>query len=214
MTVADDAATSEESDASVIERSWHEPERFGAIFDAYFAEIHRYVARRLDVHVADDIASETFHAAFRQRRSYDLSRRNARPWLYGIATNMIGRHRRDERRKLRALERLPVDRADGDGDGDEERIAARVSAHGVRESLAKAMAGLPDGQRDVLLLVVLADLTYEQAGEALDVPLGTVCSRFDRARRKLRKALGGTNPLRDEGPDRLPDRLRDEEKTR
>ncbi|MFC6880201.1 MULTISPECIES: RNA polymerase sigma factor [Actinomadura] len=189
------AGAGETGDASVIERSWHEPERFGAIFDAYFAEIHRYVARRLDAQAADDIAAETFHAAFRQRRSYDLSRDNARPWLYGIATNLIGRYRRDEVRKLRALRRLPVER---DAGGDEERIDVRVSAHAARRSLAEALAGLPAGQRDVLLLIVLAELTHDQVAEALDVPAGTVSSRFDRARRKLRKALGGTNPLRDE----------------
>jgi RNA polymerase sigma factor (sigma-70 family) len=195
VTADGSAPTGETGDASVIERSWHEPERFGVIFDAYFAEIHRYVARRLDVHVADDIAAETFHAAFRQRRSYDLSRNNARPWLYGIATNMIGRHRRDEVRKLRALERLPADRG---ADDDEERIATRVSAHGAREGLAKAIAALPAGQRDVLMLIVLAELTQEQVAKALDVPPGTVSSRLNRARRKLRKALGGTNPLQDE----------------
>ncbi|MDN3355619.1 RNA polymerase sigma factor [Actinomadura sp. DC4] len=198
MTVTADgsAPAGETGDASVIKRSWHEPERFGAIFDAYFTEIHRYVARRLDVHVADDIAAETFHAAFRQRRSYDLSRDNARPWLYGIATNMIGRHRRDEVRKLRALERLPADR--GADEEEEERIANRVSAYGARERLAKAIAALPAGQRDVLMLIVLAELTQEQVAKALDVPPGTVSSRLNRARRRLRKALGGTNPLQDE----------------
>jgi hypothetical protein len=45
-----------DDDAEVIERSWHQPERFGAIFDVHYAEIHRYVARRLDVDVADAIA--------------------------------------------------------------------------------------------------------------------------------------------------------------
>jgi RNA polymerase sigma-70 factor (ECF subfamily) len=108
---------------------------------------------------------------------------------------MIGRHRRDEVRKLRALERLPADRV---ADDDEERIATRVSARGARDGLAIAIAALPAGQRDVLLLTVLAELTQEQVARALDVPPGTVSSRLDRARRKLRKALGGTNPLQGE----------------
>ncbi|TDD80474.1 RNA polymerase sigma factor [Actinomadura rubrisoli] len=196
MAVPPDVAA-EAGDASVIERSWHEPERFGAIFDTYFAEIHRYVARRLDVHIADDIAAETFHIAFRRRRTYDLTRGNARPWLYGIATNLIGRHRRDEVRKFRALKRMPVDT--GGADGHDERVAARVSAQQeVRGPLAEAVAGLPAKQRDVVLLMVLAELSYEEVAQALDVPFGTVCSRFNRARRKLREALGGTNPLGDE----------------
>jgi RNA polymerase sigma-70 factor (ECF subfamily) len=179
----------------VIERSWDEPDRFGEIFDAYFAEIHRYVARRIDVQVADDLAAETFAIAFRRRRDYDLGRANARPWLYGIATNLVARHRRDERRKLRALERM--DRTDRT-DGHEDAVAARVVAEEIKGPLARAVAALPAGQRDVLLLVVLADLAYDEVAAALDVPFGTVSSRLNRARHKLRKALGGTHPLLDQ----------------
>ncbi|MFD0683636.1 RNA polymerase sigma factor [Actinomadura fibrosa] len=182
-------------DAEVIERSWREPERFGEIFDSYFAEIHRYVARRVDAQVADDLAAETFAVAFRRRRHYDLARGNARPWLYGIATNLVGRHRRDERRKLRALQRVGADDRAG---GHEDAVAARVAAEGIRGPLAKAIAALPAGQRDVLLLVVLADLGYDEVAAALNIPFGTVSSRLNRARRKLRRALGGTNPLLDQ----------------
>lgn len=56
-------------------------------------------------HAADDIVAETFLLAFRQRGSYDQTRADARPWLYGIATNLIGRHRRAEIRLYRALAR-------------------------------------------------------------------------------------------------------------
>ncbi|MEV4578304.1 sigma factor [Nonomuraea jabiensis] len=64
-------------------------------------QIHRYAARRLGTQAADDIAAETFLIAFRRRASYDLSHRLARPWLYGIATTLIARHRRSEERFLR-----------------------------------------------------------------------------------------------------------------
>jgi RNA polymerase sigma factor (sigma-70 family) len=196
MTAPPDVIPDQRGDAAVIERSWLEPERFGAIFDAYFKEIHRYVARRLDVHAADDIAAETFAIAFRGRHRYDLARSNARPWLYGIATNLIGRHRRDEQRKLRAMER--VDQAETRLTGHEDQVAARVSAEGIRGSLARAITALPASQRDVLLLIVLSDLSYDEAAQALDIPFGTVSSRLNRARSKLRKALGGTNPLIDQ----------------
>lgn len=185
-------------DASVIERSRDDPERFGEIFDAYFAEIHRYVARRLDVSAADDIASETFHVAFRRRERFDLSRDSARPWLYGIATNLIGKHRRTEIRKFRAIERLGEHHVT---DGHEERIALQVTAEAMKGRLAQAVRELPAGQREVLLLVVLAGLGYDEVAQALGVPNGTVASRFSRARTRLRDALGGTNPLLDqEGP--------------
>ncbi|MEV5572145.1 RNA polymerase sigma factor [Spirillospora sp. NPDC052269] len=185
-------------DGAVIRRSWSEPERFGAIFDAYFAEIHRYVARRLDVDAADDIASETFHVAFRRRTTFEVSRDSARPWLYGIASNLVAKHRRAEVRKLRALGRLGDD---GVADGHEDRVATRVSAEQVRGRLARAIGELSAQHRDVLLLVALAGLGYEEVAQALDVPYGTVCSRFSRARGKLREALGGENPmLVQEGP--------------
>lgn len=94
-----------DSDAAVIEESWTEPERFAAIFDRYFSEVHRYIARRIGPAVADDLAGEVFLTAFAQRRKYDTERGCARPWLYGIATNLIGSHRRHERRMLRAIVR-------------------------------------------------------------------------------------------------------------
>jgi RNA polymerase sigma-70 factor (ECF subfamily) len=70
----------------------------------------------------------------------------------------------------------------------------------VSRQLAAALARLPAGHRDTLLLVAWGDLTYEQAAVALAVPVGTVRSRLSRARGALRRALGDTDPsgLRDE----------------
>ncbi|WP_239117380.1 RNA polymerase sigma factor [Planotetraspora phitsanulokensis] len=98
---------------------------------------------------------------------------------------------------------VELERLGGEGFTDElaDRVAAQVSAEAMKRRLAKAVAGLSADQRDVLLLVVLADLTYEEVAQALDVPYGTVCSRFSRSRTKLREALGGVDPmLGQEGP--------------
>ena len=195
MAAPPDAGPQVRGDASVIERSWLEPERFGAIFDAYFVEIHRYVGRRLGADAADDIAAETFHVAFRRRRTFELSRDSARPWLYGIATNLMTKHRRSESRKLRALCRLGGEVA---AEGHEERVAAQVSAEQVKGRLAGVIGGLSTELREVLLLVVLADFSYDGVAQALNVPYGTVCSRFSRARKNLREALGGGNPMLDQ----------------
>jgi RNA polymerase sigma-70 factor, ECF subfamily len=81
---------SPDSDAAVIERSRGEPERFAVIVDRHFGEIHRYLARRAGEKTADDLAAEVFLAAFAQRQRYDAARPSARPWLYGIATNLVG----------------------------------------------------------------------------------------------------------------------------
>src|ERR1700749_2863098 len=84
------------SDAEIIRRSWDEPEQFAVLFRLRAPEIQRYVTRRLGAGAAEDVVAETFLIAFRRRSGYDLTRAGARPWLYGIATNLIGRHHRSE----------------------------------------------------------------------------------------------------------------------
>ena len=170
-------------------------EGFAAIFDAHFPEVHRYIARRLGPDAADDLAAETFTIAFRRRGSYDRALGEVRPWLFGIATNLIARHRRLEARTLRALERLEADPGRGVHD---DRVADWLDADAARPALAQALAGLSPRLRDVLLLVVLGELTYDEAGRALGIPYGTVCSRYKRARDQVRRALGKTRLMRDE----------------
>ncbi|MGW7339905.1 RNA polymerase sigma factor [Streptomyces sp. NPDC054808] len=184
-----------ESDASVIARSRDEPEAFAALFDRHADAVHRYVARRLGGEVADDLVAETFTTAFQQRHRYDPARGagdDARPWLFGIATNLVGRHRRAEARRFKAMARVPAL-----ADHDEplaDRAADRVVARAVRRELAAALAALPARHRDVLLLVAWGDLGYGEAAQALGIPVGTVRSRLHRARGKLREALGGSDP--------------------
>ncbi|MFJ9638238.1 CU044_5270 family protein [Streptomyces sp. NPDC101178] len=96
-------------DADVIAQSLDEPELFAGLYDRHAPDIHRYVARRLGEGPADDITAETFLIAFRTRHRYDTAHRLARPWLYGIAANLIGRHRRTEVRALKALARTGHD---------------------------------------------------------------------------------------------------------
>jgi hypothetical protein len=78
-----DAAGTRLDDAALIERSWHEPEAFAALYDRHAAPIHRFAGRRLGGQLADDVVAETFLAAFGRRNRYDLRRADARPWLYG-----------------------------------------------------------------------------------------------------------------------------------
>jgi RNA polymerase sigma-70 factor (ECF subfamily) len=74
-------------------------------------------------------------------------------------------------------------------------VAARVTAHAARAALGAALAGLPARDRDVLLLVAWGELSYEEVAAALGIPVGTVRSRLNRARRKVKDALGGVNPI-------------------
>ncbi|SEG79808.1 RNA polymerase sigma-70 factor, ECF subfamily [Nonomuraea solani] len=164
-----------------------DPERFATVFDAHYEEIRRYVGRRLDLDIAEDLAAETFLIAFRRRGSFDATKGGVRPWLYGIATNLIGKHRRAEVRRYRALARSGPPAPD---DPHDQRVVDRVAAGvGVRK-LSAALAGLSRGERDVVLLVAYGELTYDEVAAALGVAYGTVASRLSRARTKLRDALG------------------------
>src|SRR5262249_15636896 len=154
-----------------------EPERFTELFRRHAPHIQRYVARRLGQDAAEDIVAETFLLAFRQRDSYDQARADARPWLYGIATNLIGRHRHAEISLYPALARTGADPV---MEAFTDRVDDRVSAGMASRRLAASLARLPEGLRDTLLLVVWGDLSYEEAATALGVPVGTVRSRVSR----------------------------------
>jgi RNA polymerase sigma-70 factor, ECF subfamily len=178
-------------DAVVIRRSWREPERFTEVFDRYYVEIHGYVARRLGPSLAEDVASETFLIAFDRRRRYDVAYPSARPWLYGIASNLVARHRRAEVRRYRALSRSDITHA---VDGHAELVAGRLDARALRGRLAAALVDVAHGDREVLLLVAWAQLSCEEAARALGIPAGTARSRLHRARRKTRAALADADP--------------------
>jgi RNA polymerase sigma factor (sigma-70 family) len=177
------------NDAAVIEGSWQEPERFAVLFDRHAPHIHRYLARRTDRQAADDLVAETFLAAFAKRDRYDLGHANARPWLYGIATNLVGQHRRDQARQYRISQAAM---AEPEVPGHADRVAADVTAQAMRPLLDAALAALAAGDRDVLLLIAWEQLTYQEVSRALDIPVGTVQSRLHRARTKVRQVLAGT----------------------
>lgn len=174
------------TDAELIESSREHPDRFGTLFDRYFDAIHRYVHLRLGEQAADDIAAETFLRAFRSRHRYDLARPDARAWLYGIASNLVADHARSEARRYRALARSaePAEEA-----GHEERVTQRVSAATLQPRIAAGLARLSPGDRDVVLLIACAELSYEEVAAALGIPPGTVGSRLNRARKKLRDII-------------------------
>jgi len=145
---------------------------------------------------AEDLASETLVIAFRRRASYDRSREDARPWLLGIAANLLRDHRRSERRQLLAYARAPADRVFTD---DLEASDERLDADASGPAVALALAGLKPAQREILLLFAWGGLTYEEIGEALGIPVGTVRSRLARARRRVRELLGANGQSLIEG---------------
>src|SRR5438874_3222263 len=138
------------SDAEVIAASLDEPAHFGALFDRHAAVLFRYLVRRVGPDEADTMLGEVFRVAFERRQSFDVERLDARPWLYGIATRLLARHRRTEARRIGATARLLSRRAPQDD--PTERVAARIDAADLWPDVADAVAALPAGERDALIL--------------------------------------------------------------
>ncbi|MER5689505.1 RNA polymerase sigma factor [Streptomyces sp. NPDC002205] len=178
-------------DAVLVLESRGDPQQFAELYDRYAPDIHRYVARRLGDWLADDVTAETFLVAFRRRYRFDPARGSVRPWLYGIASNLIAGHRRSEVMQYRVLARTAVDPVVVDY---HDSTDSRVAAAAVSRQLADALAHLSRGDRDVLLLIAWESLSYDEVAQALGIPIGTVRSRLNRARKKARKALGGFDP--------------------
>jgi RNA polymerase sigma factor (sigma-70 family) len=173
------------TDAELIDRTAAEPEAFAVVFDRHYDAIYRYAAARLGPSDGEEVAAQTFLVAFERLASYDRSRPDARPWLFGIATNLLRRHRRTHGRAERANARMRGWLPARPHTDDEAGIDLRTEDAGLR----RILDGLPGGEREVLLLFAWAELSYEEIAQALHVPIGTVRSRLHRARRAVRAEL-------------------------
>lgn len=172
------------ADAAVFERSVAEPQFFTVIFDRYYRPVYGYLSRRVGRTIADDLAAETFVRAFERRSSYDPRFERALPWLLGIAVNLLAHHHRSEARQFRALA------ASGSLEPPEsaEDAVGRVDAN-MTQRLVAGLEQLDDYDREALLLYAWGELKYHEIADVLGIPVGTVRSRLNRARRKLRQAL-------------------------
>jgi RNA polymerase sigma-70 factor (ECF subfamily) len=160
-------------DRDAVAASLHDPGRFAVVFDRHYEEIWSYLSRRAGGALADELASETFVRAFAGRAGYDLAYPDARPWLYGIATNLLRKHARTEERRCRAYARA-LERDEFSGDVD--AVAGRIDAVAGARVAAAALSRLAPADRDTLLLFALTDLDYEGVARATGVPVGTVRS--------------------------------------
>lgn len=164
------------------------PNLVAELFDAHAAELYRYLARRAGNTVAEEVLSQTFLVAVEQQHRYDPNRASARAWLYGIAANLLRHHYRSESRKWQAYARFPLGLVEDAAD----TAASRADATAAQRSLARPIAELNEADRDVLLLYAWADLSYAEIAAALNIPVGTVRSRLNRARQLLKAALAET----------------------
>ena len=177
-------------DGELIAASVARPTMFSVIFDRHYGGLYRYLRRQVGADLAADLASETFVTAFARRGTFRPETTDARPWLYGIAHNLVRNHQRQQRRRLAAYARHGAEpAADAHSDGEFELADARADSVAVNARLTKALARMADRDREVLMLFAWADMSYAEVAEALSIPVGTVRSRLNRARRELRGLL-------------------------
>jgi RNA polymerase sigma factor (sigma-70 family) len=175
------------TDGALIGASVSDPQVFGLLFDRHVDLIHGYISRRVGTLLAEELTAETFARAFAGRESFVAVHDSAGPWLYGIATNLMHKARRAERRQLLAYAKAAVISIDEPNDFDQ--ADARMDAGQAVPRLVGALLELEPGDRDAIVLFAWQELSYKEVGTALGIPAGTVASRINRSRRRLQASL-------------------------
>jgi RNA polymerase sigma factor (sigma-70 family) len=161
-----------------------EPDAFGALFERHARTVYNYLFRRTaDWSLAEDLTSIVFLEAWRRREDVRVDGAVALPWLLGVATNVLRNRRRSQWRYRAAMQRLPRERHDDFAEDADERLD---DERRMRTAL-RALAKLPQRERDVFALCGWGELSYEEAAVALGIPVGTVRSRLSRARARIRE---------------------------
>ncbi|MCW2920503.1 MAG: rpoE [Thermoleophilia bacterium] len=177
-----------QSDALIIRDSLHDAAQFGALFDRHYDDVCSMVARRYGPELADEVATETFLIAFERRAKYRDMRGSARPWLFGIALNLCRQAARrravDARALARAIAGEPVAVAPAHA-----HIEREQEREGLRVAMPQILAALAERDRDALLLHCWEGLSYDEVSIALGIPIGTVRSRINRARKIVSRGL-------------------------
>lgn len=136
---------------------------------------------------ADDLAQETLVKAFRAMDSFDGA--YPRAWLARIARNTAINRDQRNREFLLADEGTVEPESDPAEISDPQDI---VLSQVIDEDLRRALDELPPPFRVLVQMVDVEDMSYQEAADALEIPIGTVMSRLHRARNRLRKSLAGT----------------------
>ncbi|MGI5170376.1 RNA polymerase sigma factor [Spirillospora sp. CA-253888] len=184
-----------------------DPAAFGRLFDEHASVVHRHALRVTgDWATAEDVVSLTFLEAWRLRERIRDEGDSLRPWLLGIAVNVLRNTTRAARRHQFALTRMP--RPQSVPDPAEEVVGRAADAERLAAARV-ALEKLRPAEREVFTLCVWEGLGYAEVAEALGVATGTVRSRLARARARLRKLTqaelaGGRGRPRFGGSDREP----------
>lgn len=149
--------------------------------DDHVAVLYRVAFRMLgNAHDAEDVLQDTLRSAWISRHLYDPAR-SERAWLLAILRRRVADRWRNADRRPTPME---IDERIAPARSEPDPFADELSA-----TMQRALAKLPAELRETLLVVVVGELTHQEAADLLEVPLGTVLSRVSRARSRLREYI-------------------------
>ena len=149
--------------------------RFEALYGEHVTAVARYCRRRSPPHIADDVAAETFLVAWRR---LDALPADVRPWLFGVARNLLANHSRGERRQRAVRDRLAA-----------ERPVPPPEPGDPGAAVCAALAQLSERDREALMLIHWEGLTPTQAARVLGTTAAAMRVRLHRAHRRLARML-------------------------
>jgi RNA polymerase sigma factor (sigma-70 family) len=171
-----------------LSRISHDAGAFEAFYRAHVEAVQRFVARRVDdPYLAADLTADVFLAAIDAAGTYRADRGTPEAWLFGVARHVVAAEHRRAAREHRANARVEGRRLLGED--DIERMQQRIDAAAHTRALLAAIAVLPEGERAVLELVALDELTVTEAAAALGLRPVTARVRLHRARSALRRQV-------------------------
>lgn len=180
----------------LVARAVADPLAFGELYDFYVPRVYGFLLRRMgDRTLAEDLTATTFERALVVLRSGTFRNESFGGWLYRVATNAVVDHVRRQRRLVRIVpdavggEERASDRL-GSELGDDRALAAFAAALD-RLELRRALLGLSEAQRRLLVLRFFDDLSAEELCAVLGCTRGALAVRLHRALRALRVALNG-----------------------
>lgn len=179
--LADDGSSADDHESVLIERSRADAQAFAVLYRTHYRAVAGCIYRRTgDVHVTEDLAADTFISAYRAIGSYRIGRVPIRFWFLRIATNVVNRWSRAQRRVARHREDTAV------------AVPARAnppSQSEIAQSVREGVAMLAPAHQAVLSLHYFESLSIEEIAAVLCCRVGTVKSRLSRARESLKEAL-------------------------
>jgi RNA polymerase sigma-70 factor (ECF subfamily) len=182
-------------DEALVIECKKDSQHFAILVDRYVPKLTHYIRRRSSAtpHDIDDLLQNIFIKVWRNINEYDTSLLFS-SWIYRIAHNeMIDWYRREKRRATLSL--------DDDAQSivsklfTEEDLVTRYSTEEQKQHIVKTLNKLDEKYKEILLLRFFDDKSYEEIGDILKIPPGTVAVRINRAKKQLQKTLTeyGTN---------------------